>query len=440
LIGPKIVTSPLGPRSKKYKKRWEKINPKPQLRPTFVEGDGLYVKDLDGNRYMNFSYLSVSLGHKNHRIVEAVKKQLDKTGVSRIRGPSIPRVELMEKIMEIVPKCLSDGMFEFCNTGSDATEFSMELVRSYTKKQILISFLGGHYGYSIGALSLIADRSENRRFCHPLVPGVIHVPYPYCYRCLFSQTYPSCGLQCLEYTHYVLDTLAHPDEVAGIFFEPIQQVAGIIPPPGEYVRKLSKICRENGIILVDDEVATGFGRTGKMFGIEHWGVDPDIMFLGKSFANGISMAGIIARRDIMNKEAEFPVVRGGTFVGNPIACVAAKITIEEIISRDLIKNSSILGKYLLKRLNELKDSHDLIGNVRGKGLLIGVELVKDRKSKEPATKKATIVVEKCLKKGLLIGAIGNYGQVLRLTPPLIISKEEAEIAVDIIHKSLKEIE
>jgi 4-aminobutyrate aminotransferase len=437
LIGPNIKVNPPGPKSEKYKERWERINPKPQKRPTIIEGEGLYVTDIDGNRYMNFSYLSVSLGHKNPRIIEAVQKQLEKTGVSRIRGPSIPRVELMEKVMELVPTGLSDGKFEFCNTGSDAAEFSMELARSFSKKQLLLSFLGGHYGYSIGTLSLLADRSENRRFTHPLIPGVIHVPYPYCYRCIFSQTYPSCGLKCLDYIQYVLDTLAHPDEVAGIFFEPIQQVAGIIPPPAEYTLRLSKICRENEILFVDDEVATGFGRTGKMFGIEHWNVDPDIMFLGKSFANGISMAGIVARKEIMEKEAEFPVVRGGSFIGNPLACVAAKATIEEIIEKDLIGNSSTVGHHLMNRLKELEETHEIIGDVRGKGLLIGIELVKDPSTKEPATEKTETIVKECLKNGLMIGAIGTYKQVLRITPPLILSIEEADIAVDILHESMK---
>lgn len=436
LIGPDIKVTPLGSKSKQNKKRWEKVNPKPQPRPAFIEGDGLYVTDIDGNRYMNFSYLSVSLGHRNPRVVDAVKKQLEKTGVSRIRGPSFPRIELMEKVMGIVPKGLTEGKFEFCNTGSDAAEFSMELARSFTGKQLLVSFLGGHYGYSIGTLSLLADRSENRRFTQPSVPGVVHVPYPYCYRCMFNQTYPSCGLQCLDYLEYVLDTVAHPDEVAGMFFEPIQQVGGVIIPPVEYTRRLSKICNENEILLVDDEVATGFGRTGKMFGIEHWDVEPDIMFLGKSFANGISMAGIVARKDIMEREAEFPVVRGGTFIGNPIPCVAAKATIDEILERDLTRNSTEVGDYLLKRLKELTDLHDVIGDVRGKGLLVGVELVKDHSTKEPASEKAEIVVNECLKRGLMIGAIGTYRQVLRLTPPLILSKEEADIAVDIIHDSL----
>jgi len=439
-VGPEIKMTLPGPKSREYLKRWERLNPKPQRRPTFVEGDGLFVTDIDGNRYMNFSYLTSSLGHKNPRIVEAVRGQLEKTGVSRIRGPSIPRIELMEAVMGIVPPGLSDGKFEFCNTGSDAAEFSMELARAYTGKQVLIAFLGGHYGYSIGTLSMIADRSENRRFTQPLIPGVVHVPYPYCFRCPFAQSYPDCGLVCIDHIQYVLDTLAHPDDVAAIFLETIQQVAGVIPPPKDYTPRLSRLCRENGILLVDDEVASGFGRTGRMFGIEHWGVEPDIMFLGKAFANGISMAGIVAKKEIMEKEAEFPVVRGGTFIGNPITCVAAKATIDEIVGRRLVERAAEIGEHLKRRLLELAERHPLIGDIRGRGLLIGVELIKNQEDMEPAAQEAAIVVDEALKRGLMIGAIGTYKQTLRLTPPLILSREEADLAVDIIDESLKEAE
>ena len=438
MVDPEIKATLLGPKSREYIERWKKVNPKPQHRPSLVEGAGLYLTDIDGNTYMDFLYMTTSLGHRNPRIMEAVERQLGKTGVGRIRGPSIPRIELMETLMGIAPPGLTYGKFEFCNTGSDAAEFSMELARAHTGRQTLIAYLGGHYGYSLGTLSMLADRAENRRFTQPLIPGVIHIPYPYCYRCPFAQTYPGCGLACIDYIRYLFDTLAHPNDVAAIFLEPIQQVAGIIPPPKEYTPKLSKLCKDNGILLVDDEVATGFGRTGKMFGIEHWGVEPDIMFIGKAFANGISMAGIIANKEIMEKEADFPVVRGGSFVGHPITCVAAKATIDEIVERDLVANAAVMGEHMKERLNELAEVHPQIGDVRGKGLLIGVELVTDRENREPATQMAVKVTAEALKRGLMIGAIGTYRQTLRLTPPLILTESEADRAVEIIDESLKE--
>lgn len=435
MTGPNIVTPPPGPNSRKYRERWNTVSPKTQTHPTYKHSEGIYLTDVDGNRYMDFSSLTLSVGHRNPRIVEAVKTQLDLTGVSRIKGPSIPRVELLERVLQIVPECVRGG-FEFCNTGSDATEFAMKLVRAVTGKQVIVSFLGGHYGYSIGTLSLIADHSDNRRHCLPLVPGVVHVPYPYCYRCPFKLSHPDCGLQCLEYIKYTFDTVAHPDEVSSIFTEPLQQVAGVIPPPHGYLQGLREICTDNNILLVDDEVATGFGRTGKMFGIEHSGVKPDILFMGKAFANGISMAGLVATREIMEKESEFLMVKGGSFAGNAIACVAASAVIDEIEERDLLANATHVGEHMKQRLHEQAEAHPLIGDVRGQGLLLGVELVKDRETRKQAPDETNLVVGTLLKKGILATQIGTYRNVIRLSPPLTVTLEEADAALDALDQSL----
>lgn len=435
--GPHILAPPPGPKSRDWLERWKHCSPQKPSLTVLSEGEGIYVKDVDGNVYMNLADLNVSVGHRNQRIIDAVHSQLEKSCVSTIRGSIPQKIELMEKIKEIAPRGLSDGKFEFCNTGSDASEFAMELARAYTGKTILIAYLGGHYGYSIGTLSLIADRSENRRFCLPLIPCVEHIPYPYCYKCSFGQEYPGCGYRCLEYLSYVFDTLAHPEEVAGIFIEPIQQVAGVVTPPEGYFSKLRKICDDYGLLLVDDEVAIGFGRTGKMFGIEHSGVDPDVMFLGKGFANGISMAGVMARKEIMEKEAEFPVVRGGSFAGNPISCVSALATIKEIQDKKLVENSARVGEYFIRRLREIQDQYELIGDVRGKGLLIGMELVKDLRSRKPTPEETEKVFFECFKRGLMVGRVGTYNQVIRLSPPLVISEEESAMAVEILEESVK---
>ena len=437
--GPHVFTPPPGPKSRELLDKWIRFSPQKPSLTVLSEGEGIYVKDVDGNVYMNLADLNVSVGHRNQRIINAVHNQLEKSCVSTIRGSIPQKIELMEKIMEIVPRGLSDGKFEFCNTGSDASEFAMELARAYTGKTILIAYLGGHYGYSIGTLSLIADRSENRRFCLPLISCVEHIPYPYCYKCSFGQEYPRCGYRCLEYLGYVFDTVAHPEEVAGIFVEPIQQVAGVVTPPEGYFIKLRKICDDHNILLVDDEVATGFGRTGKMFGIEHSGVNPDVMFLGKGFANGISMAGIIARKEIMEKEAEFPVVRGGSFAGNPISCVSALATIKEIQDKNLVENSAQIGEYIIRRIREIQDKYELIGDVRGKGLLIGVEMVKDLRSRKPAPEETEKVFLECFKRGLMVGRVGTYNQVIRLSPPLLISEKEGDKAMEILEESIKEV-
>ena len=436
--GPKIIVLPPGPKSKKLIERWKKCSPASVDYPSFSEADNIYVKDVDGNIFMNFADLTVNVGHRNPDVITAVKKQLNKSGMSKIRGPSELRIDLIEKIKEIVTPNLSKGKFEFCNSGSEAIEFSIKLARAYTGRSLLIAYLGAHHGFSMGALSLTADRSENRRFCLPMVPGIIHIPYPYCYRCPFSQEYPHCELFCLEHLKYVFDTLAHPNETAAIFIEPIQQVAGVIPPPKDYFSKLQKLCENNKILIIDDEVATGFGRTGKMFGIEHWNLDPEIMLFGKAFANGAPLAGIIAIKEIMDKESEFPMIHG-TFSGSLISCVSALAVIKQIQEKRLVTNSAEIGEYILKRLRELAEEHEMIGDVRGMGLMIGIELVKNRENKIPATKETEKIVKETLKRGLLIVRVGTYKQVLRLTPPLTISKEEADKAIEILEHTIKDM-
>jgi 4-aminobutyrate aminotransferase-like enzyme len=439
LKGPNIVVPPPGPKSRLWLERWKRCSPQQPSLTVLCEGEGIYVKDVDENVYINLADLNISVGHRSQRIIDAVKLQLEKSCVSTIRGSIPQKIELMEKIREIAPESLSDGRFEFCNTGSDASEFAMELARAYTGKPILISYLGGHYGYSIGTLSLLADRSENRRFCQPLIPCVEHIPYPNCYRCSFGQEYPGCGYRCLEYLNYLFDTLAHPDEVAGIFVEPIQQVAGVVIPPEGYLQRLRRICDEHGILLVVDEVATGFGRTGRMFGIEHSGVDPDVMFLGKGFANGISMAGVLASKEIMEMEEKFPVVRGGSFAGNPISCISALATIKQIQEEKLAENASRLGEQIIRRLRELQDQCELIGDVRGRGLLLGLEFVEDPRSRKPDPAAAARVLLECFKRGLMVGRVGTYNQVIRLSPPLVISQEEGDMAMGILEESVKAI-
>ncbi len=452
LNGPKIVVPHPGPKTKELMKRADAVSPRSSVRkktgPTArksmscasSEGEGIYIIDYDGNVYMNFSSTTTIVGHNNPKIVAAVKKQLEKSGVSAIHGPSIPRIELMEKIKEIAPGELSEGKFLFCSTGSDATSFSMQLARAHTGKQLFIAYMGGHYGRGMGAQSLTTDRSENRRFFLPLVPGIVHVPYPYCYRCVFGQEYPDCNLRCLEHIQYVFDTVAHPDETAAFYIEPMMQVGGIVAPPKEYFPRLKDLCLENDILMVDDECATGFGKTGRMFGIEHWDVVPDIMYMAKGFANGISMAGMIARKDIMEKEAEQHAVAGQTFSGGLLSCVAALANIKEIQDRGLVKNSAEVGDHILTRLREMSEEHELIGDVRGKGLFIGIELVKDRISKKPAVDEAGRVMRAAFDRGLLVGRKGVYKQVISLYPPLILSKEESNKALEILEEAITEAE
>ncbi|MDH5770669.1 MAG: aminotransferase class III-fold pyridoxal phosphate-dependent enzyme, partial [Candidatus Bathyarchaeota archaeon] len=257
-----IKAKPPGPNAKSWIERWELCGSKPpRYQTAFSSGKGVYLEDIDGNRYLDLTATTCNIGHTQPKISDAVIHQLKKSGVEGFRyGVHGLRVLLAEKIKRIVPAGLAMGKVAFCTTGSDATEFAMKLARAYTRRQILFSYMGSHHGYSMGALSLTADYSINKRYCLPLVPSILHIPYPYCYRCYFGQVYPECSLQCLDFIRYVLNTAAHPDEVAAIFLEPIQQIGGVVIPPKEYFVELRKICDKYQILLVDDEVATGFGR------------------------------------------------------------------------------------------------------------------------------------------------------------------------------------
>jgi 4-aminobutyrate aminotransferase-like enzyme len=286
----------------------------------------------------------------------------------------------------------------------------------------------------MGALSLTVDDASLRKNYSPFLPGIVPIPYANCYRCPFGQENQNCSLLCVNYIKHLLDTVVKPEEVAAIFVEPIQNHGGVIIPPIEYFRELRKICSKHDILLVDDEVVMAFGRTGKMFGIEHFGVEPDIMYFGKPFGVGLPLGAILARGDLMEDW------HGGasTLAGALLPCVRA-LTMIDIIRRErLTDNARKTGEHILKRIHEIAEINPLIGDVRGKGLMIGIELVKDHKTKDPATEEAKRVVDSAYKRGLLIGASGPFKNVLKLTPPIILTKEQADAGLDMLHFSLRD--
>ena len=305
------------------------------------------------------------------------------------------------------------------------------MVKVYSNKRAILACLGSCHGNLTGSIALAFDTSNWRKGIPQTMSDVVSVPFAYCYRCHFKGDYPSCGMSCIDYIKYLFDTVTHPEDISSFFIEPIQQHGGIIVPPKEYIKEIKKICDEHEILLVDDEVATGFGRTGKMFGIEHYNVEPDIMFLGKPIANGLDLGAVIGKNEIMEY---YPGSKG-----NPVSCAAAIANIDEILNNNLIENSEKMGNYLIKRLTELKEKYEIIGDIRGKGLLIGIELVEDLKTKKPATAKTQQIINEAFKRGLLVGCVGTYKQVIRLTPPLIITKEQADDALNILDQSIKKI-
>ena len=393
---------------------------------TVKEGRGCWLIDVDGRRYLDFmaGVAVCSLGHTHPRYVRALKEQLDKIAVGSFTTEN--RLRLLRLIASLTPPGLDK--IQLYSGGAEAVEAAIRLARSYTKKFEILSFWGGFHGKTGGVLGLIGD--PFKQGWGPVHPGLYLAPYADCYRCVFKMRYPQCGLYCLEFVRKVLENNT-TGSLAAILVETMQGTAGNIVPPPEFLPGLLEIAHENDALLIADEMITGFGRTGMMFGSNHTGVCPDIMTIGKGMGNGFPISGLVSTKEIT---ASFPFSKpsssSSSYGGNPLACTAALTTIQTIIDESLVENSRRIGEFLLKGLRELQEKYEIIGTVRGCGLLIGVELVKDRKTKEPLDKSFT---RRIFLETLARGMIGmNYKPNFRINPPLSLSKEEAEIGLGIL--------
>ena len=402
-----------------------------------VEGEGVTVKDLDGKEYLDcWSGISVvNAGHRNPKVIEAVKEQIDKLiHCCTYVYHTIPAAELAEKLAQIVLGKLQKTFL--CNSGAEAVECALKIGRKFTKKHEIIALMCSFHGRTLGTLSVTGQAGRRRYEMGPYLSSVTFAPAPYCYRCSLGQEYPSCNIQCAKVIEDVISYSTSGD-IAEFIAEPILGEGGIIVPPDEYFREVKKILDQYDVLFIADEVQTGFGRTGRLFGIENYDVAPDIMCLAKGIANGFPLGACVTTEDIGN--AFEPGDHLSTFGGNPLSCVAAIANIEYILEKKLSEQARNKGEYLLKRLNELKEEQYLIGEVRGKGLMIGVELVKNNKTKIPAAEEASGVRDICRNKGILIGHGGVKGNVIRIQPPLVISKDQLDKVIEILNSSLKEV-
>lgn len=437
-IKPKIVVSPPGPRARSLIERDNEMF-SPSLTRTAplvgVEAEGMWVKDIDGNVYLDFGsgIATVNVGHRHPSVMQAIKEQVDKCDhVNSCDYYTVPQVELAEQLIRTTPGKFKKRIF-FANSGTEAVECGIKIAKWHTKRYYFIGFIGGFHGRTMGSLSFTTTSISARRYYAPMMPGVVHIPYAYCYRCLFKQKYPECGLYCLNYIEEVVfKKIVSSEEVAGILFEPIQGAGGYIVPPDEFLPRLEEICKENGIMLIDDEVQTGFARTGKMWACELWNVVPDIMCVAKAMAGGLPAGACITRKDVMDWT---PTSHENTLGGNPIVMAAALAVLKVIIEEKLAENARNIGEYTMKRLMEMQETYEIMGDIRGKGLMIGVEFVKDRKTKAPAGEERDKLVMEAFKRGLLL--IGAGPSSIRLAPPLIITKEQTDIGLDIFEETLK---
>ncbi len=438
---PNIVVSPPGPKARELIKKDETFISPSYVRfyPLAIEsGKGCIVKDVDGNEYIDFNsgLVCLNVGHCHPKVVDAIKKQSENfLHYSNTDFYYQPAVDLAEKLCEVTPGRFDKKVY-FGNSGAEAVEAAVKLSKWHTRKQQFIAFISAFHGRTLGALSFTASKPVQRRYFFPILPGVTHVPYPNCYRCPFKLSYPDCNYWCVDFIdEMVLQKYVPPEEVAGILIEPIQGEGGYVVPPPEYFQRLKKIVDKYGLLMIDDEVQSGVGRTGRWFAIEHWKVEPDIVCVAKAIASGLPLGTIVSRARLMDWEGGS---HASTFGGNPLSCVAALALIDVIKEEKLLENATKQGNHIMKRLGNLKDECEILGDVRGKGLMIGAEIVEDKDTKKSAKEKASKIMLRCWKRGIAVITCGV--STLRIAPPIIVTRELVDAAMDIVEDVIKEVE
>ena len=438
---PKIVVTPPGPKARELVKKDESlISPSyGRFYPLVVEsGKGCIIKDVDGNEFIDFNsgLVCMNVGHNHPKVVAAVKDQCDRfLHYSNTDFYYREVVDLADRLAHITPGSPEKKIF-FGNSGAEAVEAAIKLAKWHSRRQLFIAFISAFHGRTVGALSFTASKLTQRRSFFPLMPGVTHVPYGHCYRCPYKLTFPECHYWCVDFIdEYVLQKYIPPEDTAAILAEPIQGEGGYVVPPPEYFQRLKKIADKYGLLFIDDEVQSGMGRSGKWFAIEHWGVEPDIICTSKALASGLPLGACIAKSKVMDW---VPGSHASTFGGNPLSCVAASAVIDVIKEEKLLENANKQGTYIMKRLNELKEKSEIIGDVRGKGLMIGMEIVESKESKKPAPQKVNEIMMRSWKRGINVISCG--ASTIRIAPPLVITKELVDSALDIIEDTTRQVE
>jgi 4-aminobutyrate aminotransferase len=398
-----------------------------------ARGEGAFVEDVDGNVFLDCTagIAVASTGHSHPDVVQAIVEQSRK--FLHMSGTDFyyePQVRLGEELSAIAPMPGPHRSF-FGNSGTEANEAAIKLARYYTKRPNVVAFFGSFHGRSMGSLSLTASKLTQRRGLGPFLPGVFHAPYANCYRCPVGADPDSCAAECLRFIEeQLLVHLVPPEEVAAIVVEPIQGEGGYVVPPNVFHERLRELTRKFGMLLVVDEVQSGMGRTGKMFAIEHTGVTPDVVTMAKGIASGLPLGVMTARSEIMSWP---PGTHASTFGGNPVACAASLATLK-LLRDGLVRNAEVVGAHMLAGVKALMNTHAIIGDVRGRGLMIGVELVRDRHTKERATTERDRVVHECFRRGLLV--LGAGQNAIRLSPPLVLTTSQADTAIGILDQAL----
>jgi 4-aminobutyrate aminotransferase len=399
-------------------------------------GEGMIVEDVDGNRFLDFSagIAVVSTGHCHPDVVRAIQRQAET--LIHMSGTDfyIPLLaELAQKMAQIAPGNFAKRVY-FGNSGTEAVEAAMKLARYHTKRYRFIAFLGSFHGRTFGSLSLTASKAVQRNGFGPLLPGVSHVPYPNPYRCAIGHKPGECDCDPIGFIEKLFKTAVPPEEVAAIVVEPVQGEGGYIIPPRNFLRRLRSLADRHGILLIFDEVQCGMGRTGKMWACEHFATVPDILVTAKGIASGMPLGVMVARAEVMNWG---PGAHASTFGGNPVSCAAAMETIR-LLEEKYIANAARMGEYILARLANWPEKHPIVGDVRGLGLMVAVELVKSQQSREPHLEARKKVVYRAFEKGVLLLGCGE--SAVRFMPPLIVEREQIDHALAVLERCISEAE
>jgi 4-aminobutyrate aminotransferase len=441
VIAPKLKTALPGPNAKRVLAGDEKyISPSYTRSYPLVakQGRGMVVHDVDGNEFLDFSagIAVTATGHCHPQVVAAIQKQAGE--LIHMSGTDFyyeSMITLAERLSKIAPMRGPHKVY-YGNSGTEAIECALKLARYHTKRPNVIAFFGAFHGRTMGALSLTASKPQQKRRFSPLVPGVTHVRFPDVYRDAGSESPDKFALACARVIEDKLfRTTLPPEEVAAIFVEPIQGEGGYVVAPDVFLQELRRICDRHGILLVADEVQSGVGRTGKWWAFEHAGVEPDILCIAKGIASGMPLGVTISKAEIMDW---VPGSHASTFGGNPVSIAASLATLDVIEQEGLLRNSSEVGNHMLKRMADWPTKHALIGDVRGRGLMLGVEVVKDKRTKEYAAAERDRIVQEAFERGILF--LGCGPSTIRIAPPLVVTKAEADLALEALEQAISVVE
>ena len=442
---PSISVPPPGPKALELLERQERVDSRvlsyPHMIPLVPKtGMGATIKDIDGNCFIDLSggIGVLNVGHSNPDVVAAIKRQSPDL-IHGLDFPGESRVSMSEKLVKIAPTGLRNNCKVFmCGpTGSEGVEAAVKLAKFNTKKRGVISFEGGWHGVSGTGLAATGKKGVKEAFL-PVMPEVYSVPYAYCYRCRFGLTYPNCDLQCAKFLEHIInDPDSNVPDPGCVLIEPIQGEGGVVVPPDGYLNEVRRICDAAGLLLIMDEIQTGFARTGAMFASEIWDITPDLMPISKTLGGGLPLAAVLIKDDL---DTWSPGAHVGTFRGNLLSAAAGLATVEVIEKYELAARSDRLGKMALSRLAEIADRSKCIGEVRGRGLFMGLEFVKDKETKEPAPDLLQQVVKECFDHGVMLWKSGRWNNVGRIMPALVITEEHLNMALDIFDEALNKVE